>query len=100
MCVRVHIEIAYCRCRFAKLSVSSYEHCKHQTCQTSVPLFGAPQYPPLLVEELFGSNLTYTFDGFSNKQHKDQDDNDYTFGMWFPVKKNGESLVGRSLGGG
>lgn len=76
--------------RFAKLSVSSYEHCKHQARQSQVPLFGAPVFPPEHASELFGSNLTYTFDGFSNMQHKDKDNNDYTFGMWFPVRKDGE----------
>lgn len=69
--------------------MSSYEHCKHQARETSVPLFGTASYPPQNATDLFASNLTYTYDGFSNVQHFDKDKNDYTFGMWFPVKKNG-----------
>ncbi len=74
-------------CRFAKVSISSYEHSKQHAANTHVPLFGSNKY--INVADLFCSNLTFTYDGFSNVQHKDKDDNDYTFGMWFPVHSKG-----------
>lgn len=84
----------YIKCivgRFSKISVSSYEHCKQKAHTTHALLFGETKYSFVSASDLYGSNLTFTFDGFSNKQHKDKDDNDYTFGMWFPVHSQGSN---------
>ncbi len=70
------------------MSFSAYQHSKMQVKYNGVPAFGDAKYPPEQ-EDLFCSNITYTFDGFSNKQHQDNDENDYTFGMRFPVRRNG-----------
>ncbi len=74
------------------MSFSAYEHSKMQVKYNEVPAFGDAKYPPEN-EDLFSSNITYTFDGFSNKQHRDHDENDYTFGMRFPVRRHGISFM-------
>lgn len=86
-----------CLCRFEKLSTSAYEHQRVQAKKVKVPLFGSVAWPPS-AEDLFGANLTYTFGGFSNRTHYDNDLNDYTFGIWFPVTFPGKKyniVVGR-----
>lgn len=47
--------------------------------------------------DLFASNITYTFGGFSNVQHTDRDESEHTFGMWFPVYKKGVLILLPSL---
>ena len=77
--------------RFARLSISTYENAKSQAREFKVPLFGEHKWP-VQVGELFGSNITFTYGGFSNIQHLDHDDNDYTFGIWYPIRLSGTVL--------
>ncbi|QRV75839.1 hypothetical protein RhiJN_03854 [Ceratobasidium sp. AG-Ba] len=40
--------------------------------------------------ELPAANLTCTCQDFRNKMHRDEDASDWTFGLWFPTRANGQ----------
>ena len=74
------------------MSITYFTNAKYKACALKVPLFGEEKYPPDPQSELFASNLTYTFDNFSNTQHEDNDESKFTMRMWFPVTAIGSNL--------
>ena len=76
--------------RFNHLCCSIAKNTKLRADSLKVPFFGESQYlGDTHNDDLFASNLTYTFNGFSNVQHTDCNESEHTFGMWFPVHKKG-----------
>ena len=79
--------------RFNHLCCSIVKNTKLRADSLKVPFFGESQYlGDTHNDDLFASNLTYMFNGFSNVQHTDRDESEHTFGMWFPVHKKGVFL--------
>jgi len=74
---------------FKRLSQGSYECVQQGAYDAQVPAFGhcTWDYKNVSFEKSFSSNIQYTFGDYSNLQHKDNDINEYTFGIWYPTFK-------------
>lgn len=72
-------------CSFQQLGKVAYDSSVKLAKDTHVPVFGMNVWK--VGEDFVGyaSNLTYTFLNFFNRWHRDRDQNDYTFGIWYPV---------------
>jgi hypothetical protein len=80
--------------RFRAVSPPVFDKIKQQHQQLSAPsLDGYFQPDP----NGFTSNLSFTYDNFFNKPHKDSDGTPYSIVMWIPIDKKTGKLVENDL---
>lgn len=70
---------------FRKLGVWPYQKMVETAAKWQLPSLGELIWKGCNIGNWFASNLTYTYNNFSNNLHMDFDENDFTFGIWFPV---------------
>ena len=81
-----------CCKKFSNLCKQVYEVTLREAQEVGIPDFGKSFLKDLQSDEkALASNLTYTLRDFSNKLHKDEDFQSYSYGIWIPTKlHNGE----------
>ncbi|POW05264.1 hypothetical protein PSHT_10868 [Puccinia striiformis] len=80
--------------RFRDVSLKMYHQVKSHHNQLN-----APSLAPLFFADpnAFCCHLSFTFDNFYNKSHKDRDASPYSFVMWIPANKKTGKLIENDL---
>lgn len=65
---------------------------------TGVPSLSDLDFKNLKSENLFVSSLAFTYDGYYNESHDDEDKNWYAYGIWFPVDLKTRKLAFKADG--
>ncbi|KAA1097136.1 hypothetical protein PGTUg99_003749 [Puccinia graminis f. sp. tritici] len=80
--------------QFGDISLGMYREVKEQYDQQKAPSL-TPFY--MADPESFCGHLSFTFDNFYNKAHKDEDASPFRFAMWIPINKQTGKLVQENL---
>lgn len=89
----------YLGTRFYELANQAFEEVQSQLAGAKGTSISSLTWQPELQGFQFASNVTFTYDGFCNRAHVDNDQSTWSYGLFMPINKQEKKLARNGPGG-